>query len=85
MNADRLLGPRGTLRNGEVAMQSHFLRCKTVQQRLGWQWVARNKAGQVLVVYQVEDWSDSGEDGALWQLRELAASVFFDARAYRGQ
>ncbi len=49
-----------------------------------WKWVARDSRGEVLGVYEVEHWSDGHADGALWQLRELAASFFHPARVYRG-
>lgn len=85
MDAQRLQGPKGRFGNGEIAAISFFERCKVVKQRLGWRWVARNAQNQVLAVYQVEDWSDSGDDGALWQLRELADSVLHNPKVYRGQ
>jgi hypothetical protein len=83
MEANRLQGPRGIFPNGEIATHSLFFH-KAAVRRPRWQWVARDQDKNVIVVYEVEDWSDSGENGALWQLRELAASAFHGARVYRG-
>jgi len=85
MDAQRLQGPKGRFRNGSVVAISNFERGASVfTKRPCWKWVARNSGGAVIAVYEVEHWTDGGSDGALWQLRELAASYFHPARVYRG-
>lgn len=82
----RLQGPRGTMRHGyrKVHVVAYSMFERKPSGKPGWRWIARDEHGGVIVVYEVEDWSDSGEDGALWQLRELASAALHDARAHHG-
>ena len=71
----RLTGPRGVFRNGETVARSYFNR---IGDRMCWQWVAFDHAGQVIDVKE-SSWEFGrhiNPESALWELREFAAWAF---------
>lgn len=82
----RLQGPCGTVRGGEAVTRSRFERIDRPAFS-GWRWAAFNAENRVVALVEYPDampgmWETT--NGALWALRECAASYFHDVRAHRG-